>query len=225
MNETWPWVMLAGLGAFHGLNPAMGWLFAVARGLQRGSRAAVLDSMLPIATGHALSIAIVVAAIGILRALVDFALLRIAAAALLVGFGIYRLFARHRARTGMQVGAAQLLLWSFLMATAHGAGLMLVPALLALPICAPHMAVTHMLQPGPHMHMMQADALSGSTAIAFAAVGIHTLAMLVVATVIAIAVYEWVGLSFLRRGWFNLDLLWAFALIGVGAILLATSYG
>lgn len=225
MNETWPWVMLAGLGAFHGLNPAMGWLFAVARGLQRGSRAAVLDSMLPIATGHALSIAIVVAAIGILRALVDFALLRIAAAALLVGFGIYRLFARHRARTGMQVGAAQLLLWSFLMATAHGAGLMLVPALLALPICAPHMAVTHMLQPDPHMHMMQADALSGSTAIAFAAVGIHTLAMLVVATVIAIAVYEWVGLSFLRRGWFNLDLLWAFALIGVGAILLATSYG
>jgi len=217
--------MLAGLGAFHGLNPAMGWLFAVARGLQRGSRAAVLDSMLPIATGHALSIAIVVAAIGILRALVDFALLRIAAAALLVGFGIYRLFARHRARTGMQVGAAQLLLWSFLMATAHGAGLMLVPALLALPICAPHMAVTHMLQPDPHMHMMQADALSGSTAIAFAAVGIHTLAMLVVATVIAIAVYEWVGLSFLRRGWFNLDLLWAFALIGVGAILLATSYG
>ena len=225
MNETWPWVMLAGLGAFHGLNPAMGWLFAVARGLQRGSRAAVLDSMLPIATGHALSIAIVVAAIGILRALVDFALLRIAAAALLVGFGIYRLFARHRARTGMQVGSAQLLLWSFLMATAHGAGLMLVPALLALPICAPHMAVTHMLQPDPHMHMMQADALSGSTAIAFAAVGIHTLAMLVVATVIAIAVYEWVGLSFLRRGWFNLDLLWAFALIGVGAILLATSYG
>lgn len=224
MNETWPWVMLAGLGAFHGLNPAMGWLFAVARGLQRGSRAAVLDSMLPIAAGHALSIAIVVAAIGILRALVDFATLRIGAAALLIGFGIYRLLARHRVRAGMQVGAAQLLLWSFLMATAHGAGLMLVPALLALPICAPHTGVTHMLQPDPHMHLMQADALSGSTAIAFAAVVIHTLAMLVVATIIAIAVYEWVGLAFLRRGWFNLDLLWAFALIGVGAILLATSY-
>lgn len=224
MNETWPWVALAGLGAFHGLNPAMGWLFAVARGLQRGSRAAVLDSMLPIAAGHALAIAIVVAAIGILRALIDFTLLRIAAAVLLIGFGVYRLLARHRARAGMKVGAAQLLVWSFLMATAHGAGLMLVPALLALPIGAPHEGVTHMLQPDPHMHMMQADALSGSTATAFAAVGIHTLAMLVVATVIAVAVYEWVGLAFLRRGWFNLDLLWAFALIGVGAILLATSF-
>lgn len=224
MNETWPWVVLVGLGAFHGLNPAMGWLFAVARGLQRGSRAAVLDSMLPIATGHALSVAIVVAAIGILRALVDFAMLRLGAAAMLIGFGVYRLFAKHRARVGMQVGAAQLLLWSFLMATAHGAGLMLVPALLALPICAPHAGAAHMLKLSPHMHMMQADMLSGSTTIALAAVGVHTLAMLGVATVIAIAVYEWVGLAFLRRGWFNLDLLWAFALIGVGAILLATSY-
>lgn len=224
MNETWPWMMLAGLGAFHGLNPAMGWLFAVARGLQRGSRTAVLDSMLPIATGHALSIAIVVAAIGILRALVDFALLRMGAAALLIGFGIYRLLARHRARAGMQVGAVRLLLWSFLMATAHGAGLMLVPALLAMPICAPRTGGAHVPQPGPHMHMMQTDALSGSTAVALAAVGIHTLAMLAVAAVIAIAVYEWVGLAFLRRGWFNLDLLWAFSLIGVGAILLATSY-
>jgi hypothetical protein len=224
MNTTWPWVVLAGLGAFHGLNPAMGWLFAVARGLQRGSRAVVLDSMLPIAAGHALSIAIVVAAIGMLRALVDFATLRIGAAVLLIGFGIYRLLARHRARAGMQVGAAQLLLWSFLMATAHGAGLMLAPALLAMPICAPRAAVTHVLQPDPHMQMMQADALSGNVAIAFAAVGVHTLAMLGVATVIAIAVYEWVGLAFLRRAWFNLDLLWACALIGVGAILLATSY-
>jgi hypothetical protein len=225
MNEIWPWVVLAGLGVFHGLNPAMGWLFAVARGLQRGSRLAVLDSMLPIATGHALSIAIVVVAVGILRALVDFATLRVGAAALLIGFGIYRLVARHRARAGMQIGAVQLLLWSFLMATAHGAGLMLVPALLALPICAPHVGVTHMLQSDPHMQMMPADAMFTSTATAFAAVGIHTLAMLGVATVIAIAVYEWVGLAFLRRGWFNLDLLWAFALIGVGAILLATTYG
>jgi hypothetical protein len=217
-------VVLVGLGAFHGLNPAMGWLFAVARGLQRGSRAAVLDSMLPIATGHALSIAIVVAAIAILRALVDFATLRMGAASLLIGFGIYRLLARHRGRVGMQVGAAQLLLWSFVMATAHGAGLMLVPALLELPIGAPDAGVTHMVQAGPHMHMTQAEALSGNTALAFAAVGIHTLAMLGVATAIAIAVYEWVGLAFLRRGWVNLDLLWAFALIGVGAFLLATSH-
>lgn len=224
MNESWPWVVLAGLGAFHGLNPAMGWLFAVARGLQGGSRVIVLGSMLPIASGHALSIAIVVAAISILRAFVDFTTLRIGAAALLIGFGIYRLLARHRVRTGMRVGAAQLLLWSFLMATAHGAGLMLVPALLAIPTCAPRTGIAHTLQPDPPMHLMQADALFGTTTTALAAVSIHTLAMLAVATVIAIGVYEWVGLAFLRRAWFNLDLLWAFALIGVGTVLLVMTY-
>ena len=130
MTPAWPWLALAGLGAFHGINPAMGWLFAVALGLQRGRRAAVLWSLLPIAAGHALSIALVVAAVGALRAFIDLAMLQACAAIALIAFGVYRLFARHRARVGMQVGATDLLVWSFLMATAHGAGLMLVPVLL-----------------------------------------------------------------------------------------------
>ena len=108
----------------------MGWLFAVALGLQRKSRAAVLWSLLPIAAGHALSVALVIAAVGALRAFVDPMILQVGAAAILIAFGVYRLFARHRARVGMQVGAADLVLWSFLMATAHGAGLMLLPVLL-----------------------------------------------------------------------------------------------
>ena len=203
--------MLVGLGAFHGLNPAMGWLFAVARGLQHGSRAVVLQSMLPIAAGHAVSIGMVVAALGFVRPWLETGRLQAGCAVVLIGFGVYRMFARHRARVGMQVGATQLALWSFLMATADGAGLMLVPALLAIPLAGGG---------ARHGHMAAMDAMPGSTTTALAAVGAHTAAMLVVATAAAVLVYQWVGLAFLRRGWINFELLWAAALIGTGGILL-----
>lgn len=220
MSAAWPWIAFAGLGAFHGLNPAMGWLFAVARGLQSRTRAAVLKAMLPIAAGHALSIAAVVAAVGLLSAFVDRTWLRVGAAAVLIGFGLYRLLARHRGRAGMQVGAGELLAWSFVMATAHGAGLMLVPVLLAMPEGMGHAGISEMA----HMGSAHAEALASAGAtpkLALAAVGVHTLAMLAVATAVAVAVYEWIGLKFLRRGWINLDLLWVLALIGGGVILLA----
>jgi hypothetical protein len=207
-------VALAGLGAFHGLNPAMGWLFAVALGLQRGNRAAVLQSLLPIAGGHALSVGIVVLVIVVLRALVDLATLQVGAAIALIGFGLYRLLARHRGRVGMHVGGVQLLLWSFLMATAHGAGLMLIPLLLKMPLGTVR---------GEHAHMSAIDPLGTASGTALAVVGIHTLAMLATTGAVAIVVYEWVGLAFLRRGWINLDLVWTFALIGAGLILLVLS--
>lgn len=211
MTAAWPWVALAGLGAFHGLNPAMGWLFAVALGLQRKSRAAVLWSLVPIALGHALSIAMVVVAVAVLRTFVDFVVLQVGAAIATIGFGLYRLVARHRGRAGMQVSSADLTLWSFLMATAHGPGLMLIPVLLQMPI--------GMADHDP-AHMSAMNSAGTSAATGLAAVGIHTLAMLAVAGLIAVAVYEWVGLAFLRRGWINLDLVWALALIGTGAVLL-----
>ena len=212
--SAWPWLALAGLGAFHGLNPAMGWLFAVALGLQRRSRAAVMWSLLPIAAGHALSIALVVVAVGVLRAFVDLQLLQIVAAATLILFGLYRLLARHRARIGMQVGARDLLTWSFLMATAHGAGLMLMPVLLEMPIGA----TDH-----EHAHMIAASGIGKSAATGLAAVAVHTTAMLAVAGAIAVAVYEWFGVAFLRRGWINLDLLWVLALLGAGVLLLVAA--
>lgn len=191
----------------------MGWLFAVARGLQHGSRAVVLESMLPIAAGHALSIAAVVAAIILLSAFTDSKTLHWGAGAVLIGFGLYRLIARHRGRAGMQVGPGQLLVWSFFMATAHGAGLMLVPVLLAMPAgAAPH-AMAHEAAMG---HAM-------GVAPALAAVAIHTFFMLIVAGGVALAVYEWLGLSLLRRGWINFDFLWIGALLGVGVIVLATA--
>jgi len=208
---AWPWFALAALGAFHGLNPAMGWLFAVALGLQRKSRAAVLWSLLPIAVGHALSIALVVITVGVLRAYVDLTILQVCAALVIIAFGLFRVLARHRARVGMQVSGRDLLVWSFLMATAHGAGLMLLPVLLEMPIGSTHRA---------HEHMMATGGLGPSFATGLAAIVAHTAAMLLVAGVIAIAVYEWIGLAFLRRGWINLDLVWVVALLGAGVFLL-----
>jgi hypothetical protein len=125
---TWPWLALAGLGAFHGVNPAMGWLFAVALGLHRGSRRVVLTSLIPIALGHALAIAVVAIAVVVLGLVVDQRALRLAAGLVLIGWAAYHYLygSRHRVRVGMRTGMAGLGLWSFLMASAHGAGLMLV---------------------------------------------------------------------------------------------------
>jgi hypothetical protein len=216
MTGAWPWLALAGLGAFHGLNPAMGWLFAVALGMQRKSRGAVLASLLPIALGHALSIAIVVAVLAALSTLLDLTILQILAGLGLIGFGLYRLVARHKGRTGMQVGFADLVLWSFLMATGHGAGAMLAPVLLEMPM--PMMAATG------GMHHAALMALGHSLSIGLAAVVVHTLAMLAVAGAVAIVVYEWVGLAFLRRGWINLDLVWALALVVAGVVTLVLAF-
>lgn len=214
MTGASTWAVLAGLGVFHGLNPAMGWLFAVALGLQRQRRGAVLWSLLPIALGHALSIALVVATLAALRVLVNVRILQGAAALCLFAFGFYRLAARHTARGGMQVGFADLTLWSFLMATGHGAGLMLIPVLLEMPAGVGHAG---------HPHMAAMTTLGTSVGAALAAVGVHTLAMLVVMGLVAILVYDWAGLALLRRGWINFDLLWALALIGAGTILLAAA--
>lgn len=207
MAGQWPWLTLAGLGAFHGLNPAMGWLFAVALGLHRRSRRVVLVSLLPIALGHAIAVAVVVAAVVALGIMIDRRVIRLCAGVLLIAWAIYHTVYghRHRVRVGMQTGMAGLALWSFLMASAHGAGLMLVPVLIPLGLAAtPAGEVTD----------------SGPLLMSLAAVGVHTAAMLAVTGAIAVMVYEWFGLGFLRRGWINLDFLWTAALVGAGAFLL-----
>ena len=124
MSGAWPWLALAGLGMFHGVNPAMGWLFAVALGMYRASRAAVLVALLPIALGHALAVGLVVALVVALGGMVDLAFLRVAGGLALVGWGVYHWLygRRHRVRIGMRTGFAGLALWSFLMAGGHGAG-------------------------------------------------------------------------------------------------------
>ncbi|HYZ30776.1 MAG TPA: hypothetical protein VE684_00685 [Crenalkalicoccus sp.] len=204
--NAWPWIALAGLGTFHGLNPAMGWLFAVALGLHRRSRQAVLLSLLPIALGHALSISLVAASVVAIGAVADAGAIRRAAGAMLVLWAAYHWLYdhRHRVRVGMTTGLAGLVLWSFLMATGHGAGLMLVPALM--PLCAGG-----------------ATAGAGSLLMAAAATGVHTAAMLAVTGVVALAVHDWLGLAVLRQGWINFDLLWSGALIATGLAIAITA--
>jgi uncharacterized membrane protein len=129
-EATWPWGALLLLGAFHGLNPGMGWLFAVALGLQEKRRQAVLRAVLPIAVGHAASIGVVVLVVGVMQVMLPELLLQWLCAGVLIAFGLYRLFrVRHPRWVGMRVGFQDLTLWSFVMASAHGAGLMLVPLL------------------------------------------------------------------------------------------------
>jgi hypothetical protein len=203
-TEFWPWLALAGLGAFHGLNPAMGWLFAVALGLHRHDRRLVWLSPLPIAFGHALSIAVVVGAFLLAGLAIDLRAIRTGAGLILIGFALYhwRGGHRHRVRIGMQAGLAALAVWSFLMATTHGAGLMLWPVLM--PLC--------FSTAEPFSTAALPSALLG--------IGVHTLAMLTISTAIAVAVYDWIGLEILRRAWFNVDLIWTLALLMAGGLLL-----
>lgn len=207
MMSVSPWLVLAGLGAFHGLNPAMGWLFAVALGLHRQSRRIALQSLVPIALGHMVSIGVVAIAVLTLGLVVNERLLEMAAGLALIGWAMYHATYghSHRVRIGMKTGMMGLGVWSFTMATAHGAGLMLVPVLI--PLC---------LTAGPTSELTA----SGSLPIALAAIGVHMAAMLAVILAVTVCVYEWAGLSLLRRGWINFDLIWIATLVITGIILI-----
>ena len=214
MRDAWPWLALVLLGAYHGINPGMGWLFAVALGLQEKSRKSVLQALLPIALGHAVSIALVVAIVGGVAAFAPPRALRTGGALALIAFGLFK-FIRPRSHprwVGMRIGKGELALWSFLMATAHGAGLMLFPVLIALPASA---RADH----AAHLHHV---AGGGSIARDAAAVLVHTAAMLFVMGAVAIVVYEKLGLAILRKAWVNLDLVWAVTIVAAGLFTLFT---
>jgi hypothetical protein len=218
MSETWPWLALAGLGAFHGLNPGMGWLFAVALGLHRRERRIVWLSLVPIALGHALSIAVVALAFLWAGLIVDGRALHIGAGLVLIGWALYhwRYGHRHRVRFGMQVGLAGLAAWSFLMATAHGAGLMALPIVLGAASHATAQATGAAHHVG-HTPMMLAG-IGDTQALWLMASGVHTLGYLAVTGLVAVVVYEKLGLRLLRTAWVNLDLVWSGALV-LSAIL------
>src|SRR5579871_2946722 len=201
-SSTTLWLMLL-LGAYHGINPAMGWLFAVALGMQEQKGSAVAKSLVPIALGHALAIGIVVLAAIFLGKALPITAMRYFVAALLVGLGIYSLVGHYHPRwVRMQVGFKDLTLWSFLMASAHGAGLMVVPVLLGSGAVEVHAAMAS------HSHVSPATGpLAGMLA-----TGFHTLGYLAVTGLLAWIVYEKAGLAFLRKSWFNFDLIWAGAL-------------
>jgi len=196
---------MIGFGVYHGLNPGMGWLFALSLGLQRRDEKAIWISLLPIALGHGASIAVVAALVLAAGPLIPLKALRLLTAALLLAFGLYRLsrYYRHPRWVGMQVGMDDLFIWSFLMASGHGAGLMIAPILI-------HLA--------SHSSPLETTLFNG--ALLFFAVCIHTLAMLAVMGSAAWVVYRKLGLMILKRSWVNFDLIWAGALILVGALAL-----
>jgi MYXO-CTERM domain-containing protein len=193
---------LIGLGAFHGLNPGMGWLFAVAIGLQERSASALLRALGPIALGHLASMAVVAVAITIGMSATTSQVVAIVGGIALTGLGLLLLLRRRHFRwVGMRLTAAQLALWSFLMASVHGAGLMLVPVLTATSTMDHHM-------PGMEMSVPVSQGI--------AAAAIHTAAMLAVAAGIALTVYHVLGLRILRSAWVNLDRVWAAVMVGAG---------
>lgn len=182
----------------------MGWLFAVSLGLQEQSERVLWKALPPIAAGHLLALAAVVVPLLLLNAVVPLRPLRIVAAAGLLGFGVWKLarWYRHPRWVGMKVGGRDLVLWSFLTATGHGAGLMVAPVVMVL--------MAGRGEPG----------MGQGVEAALLGIGVHTAALFLVMAAAAWIVYRWVGLAFLRSHWINFDLLWAGALLITGGIAL-----
>ncbi|HYW40298.1 MAG TPA: hypothetical protein VE957_19490 [Terriglobales bacterium] len=210
----WPLAALFVLGAYHGANPGMGWLFAVALGMQKKSTFAVWQSLVPIAAGHFVAMGLVVAAAAIAGAALPLRYVKIAAACVLLAFGLHRLVRKSHPRWGgMQIGFRDLSIWSFLMASAHGAGFMLLPILLKMS--AVHAAADF----GDSPHHLHALGFAGPWT-ASSALLVHTLGYLLVTGLIAFVVYKRLGLDILRTTRVNLDLIWAVALIATAGFTL-----
>jgi len=206
------WHAMVFLGAYHGINPGMGWLFAVALGMQQGSARGVWRALPPIALGHAVSVGVVLAAAAVAGLVIPLDALQILVASILILLGLYRLRRhRHPRFGGMQVGFRDLTVWSFLMASAHGAGFMVLPFVMPVPDAASAASPHHAHMVPAHSSIAAADAM---------AVVIHTLAYLVVMTLAAWLVYRKLGLRLLRTAWINMDGVWAGALVLAGLVVL-----
>jgi len=195
------WLTVFLLGCYHGLNPGMGWLFAVALGYQDRSALAVVRAIVPLTLGHVISVAIVVLVATFAAVQLPHKAVHLTAAAILIGFGIYRLVrARHIRWVGMRVGFWGLMLWGFIISSAHGAGLMLLPMVMPMPGGTARGAFTN----------------------GWLMVGVHTLGYVLTGTAVALLVYTKVGVKFLRTAWLNVDAVWAGALILTGLIAFLT---
>lgn len=205
------WSAFALLGAGHGINPAMGWLFAVALAIQERQGSRVWKAIGPLALGHLFAVGAALVAGAAMQGLVPPGAWRYGVPALLIGFGFLRLLRpRHPSYGGMRVGSGQLVLWSALMATAHGAGLMLLPFSSGGGGSSGATVAGHAV----HAGLGPRNSLDG----ALAASLVHTGSYLLVTALIAGVVYHRAGVGFLRRAWVNLDVIWAMALIATGVL-------
>jgi hypothetical protein len=208
------WQAMVLLGAYHGINPGMGWLFAVALAMQQGSVRGVWRALPPIALGHAISVGVVLAIAAAAGLVVPLNAMKVLIAAMLMTLGIYRLWRhRHPRFGGMLVGFRDLTVWSLLMASAHGAGLMVLPFMMPVP---------GGLSAASHVHAHMGAAHPGRAGTDAMAIAVHTLAYLIVMGVTAWIVYRKLGLGLLRKAWLNMDWVWAAVLVITGAVVLLT---
>jgi hypothetical protein len=211
-QHPWAWLAIVGLGAYHGLNPGMGWLLAVSNGMQTQRASGVWRALPPIAAGHLMAMAAALLPFTLLGLYVErLTFIRILAGLLLLAFGIYKLFRQRHPRFLLRIGPTHLTLWSFLMATAHGAGLMLVPVVLGLCVGA------------RGAHEALDEIARGDLGVTLVAATVHSISMVLTGGTIAWIVFRYVGLRSLRRAWLNVDLLWAVLLIVVGSIALGAT--
>jgi hypothetical protein len=207
------WLAVVASGLYHGLNPGMGWPLAVSAALMGRGRRDLLAALGPLAAGHFLAMAGIVLPFALLTALVIWQRdIRIGAALLVIGYGLWLLLRRRHPRILARIRQSELMLWSFAVATAHGAGLMLVPIYLGL--CRAD------ADPG---HAAAAALMGGNLGTAVAVSVVHTATMILAGGMVALAVHAWLGLKVLSKGWLNLDAAWAASLVAVGAIALATA--
>lgn len=241
IDLSFVWLTLLLLGIFHGINPGMGWLFAVAIGLQEQRRVAVWRALLPLALGHALAVGCAILLAGLVGLVIPLTSLKWGVAGVLLGLGLFHLLRhRHPRFGGMQVGLRDLTIWSFLMASAHGAGLMVLPFLFGtagIPSTASHeaagahpgtmpmhdhgatMAVSSGGHSAPADHVATLlTKLPAEPLVGLLATLVHTLGYVLVVALVAVLVYEKLGLRLLRSAWVNLDLIWAGTLIATAAL-------
>jgi hypothetical protein len=211
-TSAWLWAAIVASGLYHGINPGMGWPLAVAAGLMDKSARALLAALVPLSAGHFLAMLVILLPFAMLLALAEWQRqIQIGASLLLIAYGMLRLAYPRHPRVLARIRPAQLALWSFVVAIAHGAGLMLVPIYLGLCENAG-------LDSG---HQAAATLVGANLAMALIVSVVHTVAMILAGGGAAWLVYRYLGLQYLSRSWFNLDTVWALSLILVGAIALA----
>jgi hypothetical protein len=214
------WLTIIAIGLYHGLNPAMGWPLAVANGMAARRSGAVFATVLPLGGGHFAAMAVVLVPFAWLSRYLEWSrAIRIGAGALVVLFGIFKLIERRHPRALARIRPTRLAWWSFLMATAHGAGLMLLPFMLGLCVTAP--AAADATGAAGRLELAHATLMNylarSNVAVAVSVAGVHTLAMMFAGLGMAWVVYRYLGLRFLRRAWLNLDVVWGASLIIAGA--------
>ena len=222
--ETALWLTVVAVGVYHGLNPAMGWPLAVANGMTARRSGAVFATLLPLAGGHFMAMAVVLVPFAALSWYVEWSRsIRIGAGALVALFGAYKLVQRRHPRLLARIRPTQIAWWSFLMATAHGAGLMLLPFMLGLCASASTADASALALPERGHAAVMSSLAQANVATAIVVSTVHTLAMVTAGLVMAWIVYRHLGLRFLRSAWLNLDALWGASLIvaGVAGVVMA----